>query len=153
MRYADAYTKLIDTALISLESIETPDNVRPFVLQTAAQVRELSAKTPEFYVGEFFSRFKDEVVERCQAEAEACQQAVHDAHAEGATASAELQARFDAAHAAGDREAEHAVWRDREIGQAAVQAKVDAAGKRADVISLRLDACLELASTLGINLD
>jgi hypothetical protein len=151
MSYADAYTKLIDSTLVSLEAIEGPEDVHPFIVQTAAQVHELSAKIPEFYAEEFFDIFKDAVVERFRIETADCEQELRDANAEAATASDELQVRFDAARAAGDREAEHAVWRDREIRQVACQAKVDAASRRADIIGLRLGAVQELPSALGIN--
>lgn len=151
MSYADAYTKLIDSAFTSLEAIEEPEDVHPFVVKTAAQVRELSAKTPEFYAGEFVNLFKDAVVERVRIEAAHGEQALRDANAEADAASAELQVRFDEAHAAGNREAEHAVWRDREIRQAACQAKIDEVTRRADVLGLRLTAFQELASALGFN--
>jgi len=88
---------------------------------------------------------------RMRIETADCEQELRDANAEAATASDELQVRFDAARAAGDREAEHAVWRDREIRQVACQAKVDAASRRADIIGLRLGAVQELPSALGIN--
>lgn len=109
MSYANAYTKLIDSTLISLEAIEAPEDIYPFVVQTAAEISELSAKIPEFYVEEFFNIFKDTVIERYRIESADCQQALNDANAEAATASAELQDRFDAARAAGDRETGHAV--------------------------------------------
>ena len=151
MSYADAYAKLIDSALTSLEAIEEPSDVHPFVLRTATQLRELSATTTEFYPGEFLNIFKDAVVERIGAESADCEQALHDAKAEAATASGELQARLAEAHATGDRDAEHAVWREREIRQAECQAKVDAASKHADMLILRLGAFRELASAFGID--
>jgi hypothetical protein len=120
-------------------------------VQTAAQVREFSVKIPGFYVEEFFNIFKDSVVERVRIESADCEQALRDANAEAATASDELQARLDAARAASDRETEHAVWRDREIRQAACQAKVDAVTRRIGILSLRLGAFQELPSALGIN--
>jgi hypothetical protein len=153
MSYEDAYTKLIYSTLTSLEAIESPDGVNPFVAQTATQVGELSTKIPEFYVEEFFNILKDAVVERFRIETADCERALRDANAEAAAASDELQARLDAARAAGDRETEHAVWRDREMRQAACQAKVDAASRRADILSLRLSAFQELPSALGINFD
>jgi hypothetical protein len=147
----DVYTEIIDSALTSLDAITKPEDAHPFVLRTAAQLRKASANIAEFYIGEFFNIFKDMVIERFRAESAECQQALRDANAEAATVSAELRIRLAAAHAAGDREAEHAVWREREIRQAACQAKVDAASKRVDMISLRLSVFQELASTLGID--
>jgi hypothetical protein len=152
MSYVDAYTKLTDSALSSLETIDKSEDVHPFVVQTAAQLHQISTDIPEFYIGEFFNIFKDAVVERLRAESADCQKALNDANAEAAAASTELQARLAAAHAGGDREAEHAVWREREIRQAECQAKVDAASNRGNVLSLRLGAFQELALAMGIDL-
>jgi inorganic triphosphatase YgiF len=151
MSYADAYTRLMDSALHSLDAIEEQGNVLSFVLQTAAHIQELSAQVPEFYIGEFFNMFKDAAVKRFRIEMADCEQTLRDAKADAASASAQLQARLDTARAAGDRVAEHAIWREREVRQKAYQAKVDAASSRMDVIGLRIKALPELASALGID--
>jgi hypothetical protein len=149
MSYEDAYARLIDSALTSLDAIEGPEDVQPFILQISTQLNELSVSMPEFYIGEFFNMFKDVVVERFSAASADCERALREANAEAATVSADLQARLATAHAAGDRAAEHAVWREREVRQAACQAKVDAVTKRADVLGLRLGAFQELVSAMG----
>jgi len=150
--HAKAYAKIAQDTLAYLTAIDTPEKAHTFVAQTAQQIRELSAKTPEFYSGEFISTFRDTVVKRSQREIADAQRALGDANAEAGAASAELTARFRAARAAGDHAAQHAVWRDQEIQQAACQAKVDAAAKRLQPWSLRIDAMKSLASTLGVNL-
>ena len=65
---------------------------------------------------------------------------IEEAKAEANAATIELQARLDAARNAGDRKAEHAVWGELEIRQAACQAKIDATTARMDPIGLRIEA-------------
>ena len=74
---------------------------------------------------------------------------LRDVKAETAAASVELTARFRAARAAGDRAAQHAVWRDKETRQAAGQAKIATVTRRLELERLRLDAYKSLASALG----
>ena len=70
---------------------------------------------------------------------------------ETTTGTVELQARLEAASPAGDRDAEHAIWREREERQATCQAKVDNASRRLDSAMIRLEAYESPASTLGFS--
>ena len=149
--YAKMCAKIAQAALADLVTVDTPEKASTFIAQTAKQIRQWSAKTPEFYVGEFIGVFKDMVISRTEREQADCVGALGDVKAEAAAASAELTARYRAASAAGDRVAEHAIWRDREARQEAAQAKVDAITKRAKLIALRLQTYVDLASALGIN--
>jgi hypothetical protein len=147
-----AYVAFTEATLADLETVSTADTARAFATMTAQKVRDMSARNPEFYAGEFFDIFKDAAVAKSQAEIAECRQAVDDAKAEAAAGTAELQERLNAARAMGDHQAVHEVWREREIRQAAVQAKIDEATKRIDPIGKRLDACNELATALGLEL-
>jgi hypothetical protein len=55
------------------------------------------------------------------------------------------------AREAGDREAEHVVWREREARQAACQAKIDAATVRMDAIGVRVEVVKDLAMVSGLS--
>jgi hypothetical protein len=149
----DTYTELIETALPSLLTIDTPDLARTFVTQLTRHLHQTSAKNREFYAGEFFNRFKDAAVNLCRAEIEECRQVVRDVHAQADVLNAALQARLTAATATNDREAEHAVWRDRELLQAEAQAKIDQATRRTELVDFRLDAVERLASAIGAELE
>lgn len=151
MSYVNAYAELLDSSLALLQAIESPEDARPFIERISMQVDKSSAKIPEFYVGEFFNILKDAVVEHCRIEADDCERALREANAEAERVSAELQIRLEEARAVGDWDAQHAVWRDREVRQAACQAKVDSASIRAEKISLRLAAFQELASSMGVD--
>lgn len=144
------YAAFTEATLADLGTVSTAETARAFATMTAQKVRDMSAKSPEFYAGEFFDIFKDAAVAKSRAEMAECEQAVDEAKAEAATGTAQLQERLNAARASGDRQAEHDIWREREIRQAAVQAKIDEATKRIDPISMRLDACNELAAALGL---
>ncbi len=144
-----AYAKIVQAALAYLATVNTPEKARTFVAQTARQIREFSAKTPEFHTAEFLSIFRDMVISRSERERADCERVLRDVKAETAAASVELTARFRAARAAGDRAAQHAVWRDKETRQAAGQAKIATVTRRLELERLRLDAYKSLASALG----
>jgi hypothetical protein len=137
--------------LVTLEAVDSSAAVSAFATQAARQVREMSARIPEFYVGEFFNFFKDAIVAYGKSVVADCQRRLAEAQVEVQIGTVELQARLDAARAVGDRDAEHAIWQEREIRQAAAQAKVDDASRRAAVLSLHVDVCSDLASALGIS--
>jgi hypothetical protein len=147
-----AYAAFTEAALADLRTVSTAETARAFATITAQKVQDMSARSPEFYVGEFFGIFKDAAVAESQAEIAECTQTINDAKTEAATGTAQLQERLNAARAAGDHQAQHDIWREREIRQAAVQAKIDETTKRIDPISKRVNAINELATALGLEL-
>jgi hypothetical protein len=146
------YAECIEVALTDLQSVTTPLDVSVFASTTAQYIRDMSARIPGFYTGEFFNMFKDAAVAKGRAQVAECEQAAYAAKAKAAKISTRLQQRLDAATAAKDLQATHDVWREREAQQAAVQAKIDQAAEQAALVGIRIDACAELASALGINL-
>jgi hypothetical protein len=150
--YEQAYSNTVESVISTLWTVETPDATRTFITQASRYIRFQAENTPEFYMAEFFNMFKDAVVGRATAEIAASERDVSDAKAGAHSASVELQARLTTARAAHDREAEHSLWREREMRQAEYQAKVDASKRRIASVSLRLDACKELASALQVRL-
>jgi hypothetical protein len=149
--HADAYAELTEKLLAALETVHTPTSVQAFASQAARQIRDISANIPEFYAGEFLNIFKDAVVAQTRIDVADCERMITDAKMEAQVGTVELQARIEAARAAADQQAEHAVWQEREIREATCQAKVDEASKRADYLSLHLEVCNELASALGLS--
>jgi len=147
--YQEAYDDLLKRLLATLATVETDESVLQFSTQAADSIRAAAKEVPEFYIGEFLQMFASAVVQRMQAETAAGEQTVKDAKMEAAIASVELNARFAAADAAGDRAAQHAIWGDREKVQAANQAKVDAVSARMDVLALQLKAFTTIQSTLA----
>lgn len=151
--YKHAYAEVTQAVLSSLSSVDSAASARTFVSQAANKIREACASIPEFYLGEFFNVFKDAAVAQAGKEIAECQRAIEEAKAEANAATIELQVQLDAARNAGDREAEHAVWGERETRQAACQAKIDATTARMDPIGLRIGAIEDLATALGISFD
>jgi hypothetical protein len=74
-----------------------------------------------------------------------------NAQAEAAAATAELQARHDAARKAHAREAEHEVWRERDARQAECQAKIAACTARMGLLEFLVKAIETLATALGLS--
>ena len=144
-----AYAKISQAVLASLATVDTPEEARTFIAQTARQIREFSVKMPEFYAAEFLSLFRDMVMRRSERERADCERVLGDVKAETAALNGELTARFRAARAVGDRAAQHAVWREKETRKAAGQAKIATVTKRVELERLRLDAYKSLASALG----
>ena len=147
--YEEEYERFTHVALSALAAVDTPAAAQTFVTQVAQQLRDLAAKIPEFYIGEFIGLFKDAVLKQCAAEVEDCKRTISGAEARAAAIGVELQPRLDAASAAGDRAAEHAVWGERQVRQAECQAEVDEASRRIGLTSCRLDAFKDLASAVG----
>lgn len=136
--------------MADLSNVNSRDSARRFARDGAKLVRRQERQVSEFYVREFLNMFKDALVARYSAESEALQQAINDAKMEADVATVELTARLEAADAAGDRDAQHEVWKEREQIQLAVQTKIDASGSAATAFSPRLDAFERLASALGV---
>lgn len=144
--------EFVEATFSRLAAVDTSDAAQRFIAYVTRQARDLSSSVPEFYVGEFVNVFKDTVVERARAGIADCEQAGKAAQDEADAAGIELTKRLSAARAAGDRGAEHEVWKEREARQAACQATVDAATRRIDRINLGLDTCKQLAAVLGFHL-
>lgn len=149
MNYRESYNSLLEQLMHEISTIETTEAVGNFVARAASQIRSEASSTQEFYIGEFLNIFKRSVVASSTAEMAACEQGISDAKLEASLATVELQARLEAITAAGDQDAEHALWREREERQASSQAKIDAESRRIDAIGVRIDACKNLASELG----
>lgn len=149
MDYRAAYDRQLEQLMHDLSEVETVEAAHNFGVRAAQRLKVEATTTQEFYVGEFLNMLRHAVGRQAEAEMASCEQAISDAQLEASLAKVELQARLEAARAANDREAEHAVWGEREKRQAACQAKVDAAMSRIGVISTRLTACQDLASALG----
>lgn len=148
-----AYAELAQVLLSDLTYVDSPGSEKMFIRQAAERVKEASRRLPEFYSGEFLNLFKDAAVSQTKVAVEDCRRLMEEANSEADAASAELEERLNAARAADDYEAEHAVWRDREIRQAACQAKIDIARERMEPMSLRLEALEGLAAALGLSFE
>jgi hypothetical protein len=146
---ARAYKTLLEQLIRALSGVDAEDSAQEFSSWAADQIRGQAALVPEFYIGEFLNMLKDGVVRQSREEIDAAEKEKKDTHLEADTAMVELNARLKTARAAGDQEAEHVVWREREEIQAALQGRIDAVARRADSASIRLDAFRNLASSLG----
>jgi hypothetical protein len=146
--YEEVYAELIEATLSSLATVDTPESASSFVTRVAQQIRDLSARIPEFYALEFLAILKDAVVSLTDSEMAALKQAKNDVVARNEAVAAELNVRLHAARAAGDRAAQHALWRESEVSQAEGQARIDELTRRLHPIGLRLDALKSLRSSL-----
>jgi hypothetical protein len=144
-----SYDRLLSQLLHDLSEIETEEASHKFSSRAERQLRKEAPTVDEFYVREFLKMPTDAVASQAGIVPAECQQAISEAKLDASMAKVELQARLETASAAGDREAEHAVWREREKRQAACQAKVDAATARIDLVGFRVTALGELASTFS----
>jgi hypothetical protein len=149
VNYEEAYDGLLKQLLATLTTVETEESALQFSTQAAQSIRAAAKEIPEFYIGEFLQMLGIAVVQRMQTWVTEGQQAIQDAKIEAASASVQLTARHAAASEAGDRAAQHAIWREREEIQTASQAKIDAVSARTDIFSFQLEAIQKLQSTLG----
>jgi hypothetical protein len=148
--YKQAYIEFTAATLSALATVDTPESASTFVSQAAQQLRDLSAKTPEFYAEELLdTTFKEALSNWGSAELADIEQTHSDANARTHALEAEMNARMNAARVSGDRDAEHALWREVEVRRAESQAEIDALTRRAHLVSVRLDACERLQASLG----
>lgn len=148
--YEQAYDKLLAIGLDALSKIETEESVQPFIDTMTAQVKRDREEVNEFYVGEFIQLLKEAAWEQRQAEILACELIVEEAKDEGKAASTELTERLTEARLSGDRQAQHEIWREREVRLAQVQSRVDDATAQLRTVGIRRRACDALAKALGI---
>lgn len=146
--YEEVYAELIEATLSSLSTVDTPESASRFVAQAAPQIQDLSARISEFCVPEFLAMLADAFDNPGGAESTTIKQALDDARSRNMAVEAELNARLNAARAAGDRAAQHAVWQEFEVRKAEVQAGRDELNKRVDCVALRLGAFKSLLSLL-----
>jgi hypothetical protein len=151
MDYAEAYEDLQERLLAALAKVDSEESSREFCSEAEREIRNLTSTVSEFYVGEFLNLFKDAAVEQGRAEVAAYEAAQKDTSFEADLATVELNARLTAAQAAGDRDAVHAVWREREERQAALRARKDALRGPVDTLGFRLDAVKSLGSEFGFD--
>ncbi|MHA6781115.1 hypothetical protein ACVGOW_08980 [Pseudonocardia saturnea] len=147
-----AYDALTEQLLTNLATVESRDSARRFARDGAKLVRREQRKVPEFYVGEFVGVLKDTLVARYTAESDRLQEAIEEAKMDTDIGTVELTARLEAATAAGDHNAQHELWKEREGRQLAINEKIDASGALAKKFSGRLDAFQRLATALGVTL-
>lgn len=147
--YEQAYQNLINSAAASLSNVDSAESAQKFIDKTVADVRQQAREVPEFYLGEFAQLLKEAVWNHAQSFGLELELAVEEAKDEGKAASAELTARLEAAIKAGDRDGQHAVWREREVRLTVVQAKVDDATARIGYLDIRRRACEAVVTALG----
>ena len=145
----EAYAVLTEATLSFLATVDTPESASAFATQVAQQIRDLSARIPEFYALEFFDMFKDAVVNLTNSDMENTKRALNEVLGRNEAVAAELNVRLNAARAAGDRAAQHALWREREVRQAEGQAKVDELTRSLNPVGFRFDALREPLVVLG----
>ena len=143
------YTKHVEAAAAYLSKIDASDKADEFVAQTTQQVRELSAKMPDFDPRVFISVLGSVVKSRTEKEMAEMERTVHDIQTEAQEAAITLTARLQAARVVGILAEEHAVWRDKKVIEAAAQAKIDALEGTAELATLRMSAYLSLAAVFG----
>jgi hypothetical protein len=148
LSYEEVYADLLEAALSSLATVDSPESASSFVTQVAEQIRDLSATVPEFYALEFLNILKDAVLNVVNPEMAALEEAKNDVVDQKEVVVAEINVRLHAARAAGDRAAQHALWRESEVCRAEGQARIDELSRRLDSILLRLDALKSLRSSL-----
>jgi uncharacterized protein (DUF2267 family) len=146
--YEKVYTELIEVTLSSLATVNTPESADAFAAQVTQQIRDLSARIPEFYALEFLEMFRIAVLNMINSEEADLKHAMADVEAHNDGVSAELTARLITAKAVGDGAAEHSVWQDQAARQAAGQAEVDELTRRLRILRLRLDAYKKLKSSV-----
>ena len=113
--YERAYTELVQTTLIALSNVESKESAQKFISDTIANIRQQEQAVSEFYKEEFIQLLKDAAWEQRQADVLGQELIVEEAKEEGKAAGAELTVRLAAARASGDRQAQHAVWREQKV--------------------------------------
>jgi thioredoxin len=143
------YTKRVEAAAAYLSKIDASDKADEFVAQTTQQVRELSAKMPDFDPRVFISVLVSVVKSRTEKETAEMERTLHDIQAEAQEAAITLTARLQAARVVGNLAEERAVWRDKKVIEAAAQGKIAALEGTAELATLRMSAYLSLAAAFG----
>ncbi len=148
--YTKAYRELGEELVIDLSRVDSPETSQQFIEHTAQRITAAHDNLPEFYIGEFYEQVKVLVVKHARALVDACEHAVRDVQAEIEVEKRRLNALLGAARATGDRNAEHAVWKEIETLQAEKQAKIDEQQRRLYFPQLQIQTCKELAKTLNL---
>ena len=147
--YEIAYAELNATAMSLLAALDTPEAESAFVTQVAQRIQDLSARIPEFYAGEFLHVFADSVKRWAVTEVPDLTRLSNEMTAQ----LNQLDKRLEKAKAAGNREREHAMWRERQTRAGELLAEIEDGKRCSELWILRLGACERLATTFGIRLE
>jgi len=148
--YRKAYEELSEELIADLSRVDSPETSQQFIEQATQRITAAHDTLPEFYIGEFYEQFKGLAVKHAGALLDACEHAVRAINTEIEAENRRLNALLEAARATGDRNAEHAVWMERETLQAEKQAKIDEQQQRLYFPRLQIQNCQGLAKRLKL---
>lgn len=131
--------------LASLAAVDSADSALAFTGHAVNQLRSLGAPADRS-----FDVFRTAAMQQVREETERLSTVIDQAKADADTASRELTSRLHRAREAGDSEAEKAIFRERDVRQADVQGRIDAATARMDAPSLQLSAVKSVGTALGV---
>lgn len=131
--------------LAALAAVDSADSALAFTGRAVRQLNSLASP-----VGKAFEAFKDAAVAQTRAETHRLGGIVNRANAEAEVASQDLRARMKVAREAGDKDAQAAIWQERDSRQAEGQGKIDAASARLDDIKLQIAAVKSVGEALGV---
>jgi hypothetical protein len=146
LHYAEAYETTAEELRRTLKAVTTEETARSFVEQAARYVRATAGVTPEFYPGEFYGWFGRAIQEGLMAEAATAQRTMEGLISERGAVVTELNERLRTAREAGDREAEHQVWKQEDEKQK----EAGAIAKQGQVLLLQVKALRGLGAALGL---
>jgi hypothetical protein len=144
--YAEAYEMIGEELRRMLETVTTDEDAHAFVEQATQRVISAAASVPEFYPGEFYVPWGQVTREDLIAEATKVQCAMEDLIAAPAAVVDEFNERLRIAREAGDREAEHEVWREEDRKRKEMAAVLN----QGNALLVRLKAVHELGTALGL---
>jgi hypothetical protein len=149
LHYAKAYEETADELRRLLSNVTNQESAQTFVDHATRYVKEAAATTPEYYLGEFYGRFRTAIADEINEEMARCEQEPSQIESAHEAAVTELNGRLREARAAANQEAEHTIWGDAEQMQAASQAAVEAVMQRMVQCHWRLRAAVDLGPALG----
>jgi hypothetical protein len=150
LHYEEAYERTAEELRQLLSDVTNQESAQSFVEQAARHVKEVAVATPEFYLGEFYGRFREAIRAEVNAEIATCERESSEITSANEAVVGVLNARLREARAGGGQDAEHAIWGEAEQRRTESQAAIDALAQRLVSCRWRFRAVLDIGPVLGL---
>lgn len=152
LNHEGAYAVLAAEIVAGLDAAVSPQAIDEVITRAGDAIRREAGTVPEFYVGEFFDRLNSAIMERMNIEVKKCEEVIASVQAQADVGSLDLNTRLSVARQEHDQDAEHAIWRERDLKQAEIQGTIDSATSRITLVAMWPTAIKRLASHMGVKL-
>jgi hypothetical protein len=149
LHYREAYEKTAVELFQLLSNVTTKWAAQSFTEEAVSRVKAVAAVTDEFYIGEFYSWFRQEANEESKRQSTKLTEELAEIRSTTEEALADVNERLFEARTAGDRGAEHALWGEAERKQTEPQAAVERIRRQLRADLWQIYAVLDMAPGLG----